>query len=60
MKKVTEGRTRVRASAHPATDDIVALGDEVRGARETQVGKRFAKRGHERLDIGTSAARRMQ
>src|SRR3954462_13163631 len=34
LKKVTEGRAAVRATAHPTTDDEVAFRDEVRSARE--------------------------
>jgi hypothetical protein len=34
----------VRATAHPTTDDVVAFRDEIRSARETQIGERFAER----------------
>src|SRR4051812_17454841 len=60
LKKVTEGRAHVRATADPTTDDVVAFGDELRSACETQIGERFAERGHERLHIRTTAAWRMQ
>src|SRR5687768_14587712 len=60
LKKVTEGRARVRAAADPPTDDIVAFGDKLRRTRETQVGERFTERRHERLHIRTAAARRVQ
>ena len=58
--KVTERRARVRATAHPATDDVVPFRDEIRGARETQIGERLAERHHECLHIRATSAWRVQ
>ena len=44
LKKVTEGRARVRATAHPTTDDVVAFGDEIRRAGETSLDSRDCPR----------------
>jgi hypothetical protein len=60
LKKVTERRAGVCATANSTTDDVVAFRDEIRRARETQIGERFAERRHERLHIRTTAAWRMQ
>jgi hypothetical protein len=40
----------VRPAADPLTDDVVALGDQVRGAAEREVGERVAERGREFAD----------
>src|SRR6266705_2013831 len=47
-------------NAVPAADDIVALGNEVRGAAEREIGKGGAECGHEVLHVRTAAARGMQ
>src|SRR3984957_8974014 len=59
-KKVVEGRTGVGSASPPLADDRVAFGDEVRGPPEVEVGKRRAEVGHERFDVVTAAARRVQ
>jgi hypothetical protein len=40
----------VRPAADPLTDDVVALGDQVRGPTEREVGERVAERGREFAD----------
>src|ERR1700730_10009146 len=50
-QKVLEGRTRMRAAAFPLSDDIVALGDQVRRAPEIEIGECGAEIGHKRLDV---------
>jgi hypothetical protein len=54
-EEVVEGRTRMRAAAFPLADDIVALGDQVGGAPEVEVGECSPEVGHERLDVGAAA-----
>ena len=44
-EKIVEGRTGVDAAADPATDDVIALGDEIGGAAEAQVRERRAESG---------------
>src|SRR5260370_29867361 len=39
-QEVVEGRSGVGPAAFPLTDDIVALGDQVRSAPEVEVGER--------------------
>src|SRR3954447_14559155 len=58
--EVVEGRTSVRPTAFPATDNIITLGDQVRSAPEVQIREGVAECGHERLDIVLAAARRVQ
>jgi hypothetical protein len=50
----------VRATTFPAADHIIALGDEIRGAPEIEVRKRFAEIGHESLNVRMTLARSMQ
>ena len=50
----------MRAAALPTTDHMIALGDEVRGTPEFEVGERLAKPGHEFLHFLPAPARRMQ
>src|SRR6185503_17654558 len=59
-EEVAECRAVVRAAAFPASDDIIAFGDQVRGAPEVEIRKRLAKVLHERLDVGAVATRRVQ
>jgi hypothetical protein len=59
-QEVAEGGTGVRAAAHPLADDVIAFGDQVRGATEGEIGKRAPEIGHEGLDVGTAAAWLMQ
>src|SRR3981081_2687181 len=42
-QEVAERGARVRAAAFPAADDVVVLGDQVRGAPEVEVRKRLAE-----------------
>src|SRR5260370_40768738 len=42
-EKIAERRASVRAAALPTTDHAVALGDEVRGAVELEIGERLAE-----------------
>src|SRR5262245_53135932 len=48
------------AATLPLTDDVVALGDQIRRAPEIEIGECGTEIGHERLDVGTAAARFMQ
>src|ERR1700756_320799 len=59
-QEIAERRAGVGATALPLTDDIVALGDQVRGAPEVEIGERGAEIGHERLDVGAAAPGLMQ
>src|SRR5262249_26647962 len=59
-EEVAEGGAGVRPAAFPAADHVVALGDQVCGAREVEVRERLAEPGHELLYIVAAAARRMQ
>src|SRR6202008_2164114 len=59
-KKIGERGARMCAAALPASDNIVAFGDEIRGAPEIEIGERLAEIGHERLDVGMAPTRRMQ
>src|SRR3979411_3420225 len=56
-QEVAEGRAAVRSAALPLSDDIVAFSDQVRGAPEFEVRKRFTEVGYEGLDVGLAAAR---
>src|SRR5262245_45059149 len=53
-------RTDVCAATLPSANHIVILGDKIGRTPEIQVRKRFAKPGHERLDILAAAARLVQ
>ena len=55
-KEIAEGRAGVRAAACPLADDIVAFGDQVRGAPELEIWERSPEVGHEGLDGVTAAA----
>src|SRR5262249_37754082 len=46
----------MRAAAFPLADDVVALGDQIRGAPEIEVRECRTEIRHERLDVGTAAA----
>src|SRR5258708_22036225 len=59
-EEVAEGRAGVRAATFPATNHIVALGDEVRSAPEVEVRERFTQPGPKCLDIRMAATRRTQ
>jgi hypothetical protein len=48
-EKVIERGTGVRATADPATDDVIALGDEVGGPTESEIGEGLAAPGNIRL-----------
>ena len=50
----------MRAAAFPLADDIVAFGDQVRGAPEVEIRERRTEIGHERLDVVTATARFVQ
>jgi len=39
------------ASTFPLSDDVVALGDKIRGSPEIKIGKCPAEVGHEGLDV---------
>jgi hypothetical protein len=55
-QKVVERGTRMGASTFPLTDDVVALGDQIRRAPEIEIGECYAEIGHERLDVVPAAA----
>src|ERR1700676_890102 len=59
-QEVAEGRTGMRTATFPATDDIVAFGDQVRGAPEVQVREGRTEVCHERFNIVTATAWFMQ
>src|SRR5262245_16394528 len=42
-QEVAERRTRVRAAAFPATENVVVLGDQVRGAQKLRSGNALRK-----------------
>src|ERR1700712_5340757 len=48
------------AAAFPATDDIIAFREQVRGAAEAEIRKRIAESDHEFLHTLATAARLMQ
>src|SRR5258708_23849463 len=50
----------MRAAAFPAAHDVVALGNEIGSPPEIEIGKGLSKTGHERLDILSPAAWRVQ
>ena len=50
----------MRSTAFPTADHIIAFGYEVGSAPEIEIRKRFAKIGHECLDVCMTFARRMQ
>src|SRR5215467_12571222 len=55
-QEVVEGRTRMGATAFPPTDDVVALGDQVRRTPEIEVGESGAEIAYERFDVVATAA----
>src|SRR5712671_6217779 len=59
-EKIAKGGASVRAAALPTTDDVVALGDEIRRAVKLEIGERLAETAHERLDVRATTPRRMQ
>src|SRR5215471_21119382 len=46
-EEVAVRRTGMCATAFPATDHVVAVGDEVAGSPEVEIGKRFTEDGDE-------------
>src|ERR1700694_4308963 len=56
-QEVAERLPGMRSAAFPSTDDVVAFRDEIRGAPEVELGERFPKVRHERLDVFTATAR---
>src|SRR5262249_56698551 len=50
-QEVIEGRTGMRATTFPLTDDVVALGDKIRRAPEIEIGECGTEIGYERLDV---------
>src|SRR5262249_54775054 len=59
-QEVIEGRTRMRATTFPLTDDVVAIGDKIRRAPEIEIGECSTEIGHERLDVVAASAGFMQ
>jgi hypothetical protein len=59
-EEVTEGRAGVGAAAFPATDHVVALGNQIRRTPELEIRKRLAESGHELLHVLTAATRCVQ
>ena len=59
-RKSSKAGPAVGSAAFPPADDIVALGDQIGGAPEVEVGERGAEVGHERLDVVAATARGMQ
>ena len=59
-QEVVEGVAGLGAAALPLSDDVVALGDQVRRALEAEVGERGAEVGHELLMSLAAAARLVQ
>src|SRR5438445_8201791 len=59
-KEVTEGRSGVRAAAFPTADNVIALGDEIRGTPEVEVRERRTEPHHEVPHVLATATRRMQ
>src|SRR5262245_18940062 len=56
-QKIREGRTRVRSTAFPLSDDVVPFGDQVRSAPELEIGEGGTEVGHEGLDVFPAFAR---
>src|SRR5262249_17266924 len=59
-QKVAERWTGMGATTFPLTDDVVALGDQIRRAPEIEIGERGAEVGHECLYIVATATRFVQ
>src|SRR6478672_548985 len=59
-QEILEGRTRMGATTFPLADDVVALGNQIRGAPEIEIGEGGAEIGYERLDIVAAATGFMQ
>jgi hypothetical protein len=59
-QKVAKCRAGVRTSCLPATDYIIALGDEVGSSPEIEIWESFPEVRHKRLDIITAATGLMQ
>src|SRR3984957_21024781 len=56
-QEVAERLPGMRSAAFPSADDVVAFRDEIRAAPEVEVGGRFPKARHERLDAFTATSR---
>src|SRR3981081_4675181 len=56
-EEVAERLPGMRTATFPSTDDVVALRDEIRSAPEVEIGERFPKVRHERLDVLMATAR---
>src|SRR3981189_282924 len=56
-QEVAERLPGMRSAAFPSTDDVVAFRDEIRSAPEVEIGERFPKVRHERLDVFMATAR---
>src|SRR5215831_16912079 len=50
-QEIIEGRTGMGATTFPLTDDMVALGDEIRRAPEIEIWEGGTEIGHKRLDV---------
>ena len=59
-QEIAERRSGMGAAADPSTDHIIALGNEIGSAGESEVWKRFTESGHEGFDIGVAATRLMK
>jgi hypothetical protein len=51
---------RLRTTAFPPANYIIALGNELGRAPEIEVRKRLSEFGHKRLEVGRALTRRMQ
>src|ERR1700730_9783173 len=57
LNEVTEPGAGMGASTFPLSDDVVALGDKIRGSPEIKIRECPAEVGHEGLDVRLAPAR---
>src|ERR1700680_1652439 len=55
-EEIARRGTGMCAAAFPATNDVVAFGDQIRGAPEVEIGEGLAEIGHEGFDVITAAS----
>src|SRR5712691_3153854 len=56
-EEIAEGRPCMGSAAFPSADDVIAFRNQIRGAPEVEIGKRFAKVRHKGLDVFSATAR---
>src|SRR5882724_8654005 len=56
-EEIAECRPRMGSAAFPSADDVIAFRNQIRGAPEIEIGERFAKVRHKRLDVFSATAR---